>query len=49
MQRNRQKQWTGKYQKYFQENWRYQGNISFNKGQKWYGPITEAEDSKERW
>ena len=32
---------------------RYQGNISCKdghyKGQNWYGPIKEAEDSKKRW
>ena len=31
----------------------YQGNISckdgLDKGQKWYGTISEAEDSKKRW
>ena len=52
MQRNRGKQQNGKNQRSFQENKRYQGNISckdgLNKGQKWYG-LTEAEDIKKRW
>ena len=42
----------GKTRDLFQENQRYQGNISckagLNKGQKWYG-LTEAEDIKKRW
>ena len=36
-----------------EENYRYQGNVSckdgLNKGQKWYGDLTEAEDIKKRW
>ena len=52
MQRNRGKQQNGKDQKSFQENQRYQGNISckvgHSKGQKWYG-TNEAEDIKKRW
>ena len=43
--------WTGKDQKFLQENKRYQGNISckdgHNKGQKL--DLTEAEDIKKKW
>ena len=52
MQRNREKQQNGKDQRSFQENQRYQGNISckdgHNKGQKWYD-LTKAEEIKKRW
>ena len=52
MQIHRRKQQNRKDQRYFQENQRYQGNISckdgLNKEKKWYGP-TEAEDIKKRW
>ena len=51
MQRNRGKQQNGKDQRSFQENWRYQGNISWkhehNKGQKGK-ELTEAEDIKKQ-
>ena len=51
MQRNRGKQQNGKDQRSFQENQRYQGNISYkdghNKGQKQYD-LTKAEDIKKR-
>ena len=50
---NPKKQWNkknGKDQRYFQENWRYQGNISckdgYNKGQKWYGPNRSTDITK---
>ena len=52
MQRNTGKQQNGKDQKSLQENYKYQGNISYkdghNKEQKWYEP-KEAEEIKKRW
>ena len=52
MQRNREKQQNGKDQRSFQENYRYQGNISCKDGHnkdRNCRDLTEAEDTKKRW
>ena len=52
MRRNRVKQQTGKDQRYIQENWRAQGNISCKDGMmrdKNSKDLTEAEEIKKRW
>ena len=50
--KKQRKKQNGQDWRSLQENWRYQGNISYkdghNKGQKWYGP-TEVEDIEKRW
>ena len=47
MQRSRGKQYEGEYN-FLQENWKYQGNISYkdghNKGQKWQRPNSSRKD-----
>ena len=51
MQRNRGKQENRKYKRSFQENWRYQGNISCKDGlikDKNGRTLTEAEETKKR-
>ena len=52
MQRNRGKQINGKDYRPLQENWRYQGNISWKDGHdkdRSCKDLIEAEDIKKRW
>ena len=52
MQRNRGKQQNRKAQRSLQENWKYQGNISYKTGHhkgRNCKDLTEAEDIKKRW
>ena len=52
MKRNRGKQQNKKDQKSFQENWRYQGNVSYKDGhnkERNSKDLTEAEETTKRW